>query len=80
MFKNFLMKKMLKSQMKDVPEDVQAKIFTLVEKRPDLFQKIAEDAKKKMDGGMDQMTAVMEAAKPYQKELQEALGEGGVQK
>lgn len=74
MFKNFLMKKMLQSQMKDVPQDVQNKIFDALEKNPKLFENIALEAKKKMDGGMDQMTAVSEAAKMFESDLKSAFG------
>lgn len=41
MLKNLLMKKMLKKQMAGVPEAEQEKMFKMVEKNPDLFQKIA---------------------------------------
>jgi len=39
--KTFLMKKMLASQMKGVPQAEQDKLFAMIEKNPELFQKIA---------------------------------------
>ena len=39
--KNLLMKKMLQSKMKDVPAEQQEKIFAMIEKNPDFFQKVA---------------------------------------
>ncbi|MDQ3076528.1 MAG: hypothetical protein M3Q63_00515 [bacterium] len=71
--KTFLMKKMLKSKMKDVPEAEQEKIFGAIEKNPALFQKIAEETEVAMKGGKDQMAAAMEVMQKYQKELQEAM-------
>ncbi len=71
--KTFLMKKMLKSKMKDVPEAEQEKIFGAIEKNPDLFQKIAAETQEAMKGGKDQMAAAMEVMQKYQKELQEAM-------
>lgn len=71
--KSFLMKKMLASKLKDVPQDQQDKIFSAIEKNPDLFKKIAEEAQEKIKGGKDQMTAMMEVMQKYQTELQNTL-------
>ncbi len=71
--KSFLMRKMLKSKMKDVPEAEQEKILGAIEKNPALFQKIAEETQEAMKGGKDQMTAAMEVMQKYQKELQETM-------
>jgi hypothetical protein len=38
--KSFLMRKMLASKMKGVPQAEQDKIFDMIEKNPDFFQKI----------------------------------------
>ncbi len=69
MFKEFLMKKMLKSKMKDVPEAEQEKMMKLVTENPELFQKIALEIQTKMKEGKDQMTASMEVMGKYQSEL-----------
>ncbi len=71
--KTYLMKKMLKSKMKDVPEAEQEKIFAAIEKNPGLFQKIAEETQQKVKEGKDQMAAAMEVMQKYQKEVQEAM-------
>jgi len=73
MFKNFLMKQLMKSKMKDVPEEQQEKMFAAIEKNPELFAKMGEKIQEKMKGGKDQMTAAMEVAQEFQKELAEAL-------
>lgn len=67
MFKNFLFRKMLRSQ--GVPEP-QIEIFLrMMEKNPELFANIAKETKEKMDQGMDQMSASMAVMKKYENEL-----------
>jgi len=75
MFKNFLMKKMLKKQMAGVPEDQQEKIIKVVSENPELFQKIALEAQEKMKTGKDQMTAMMEVMQAHQDELKGVMGD-----
>jgi hypothetical protein len=71
MFKNFLLKKMLR--MQGVPE-AQIDIFIgMMEKNPELFKKIAEEIKSKMDAGMDQQTASMEVMKKYEEDLKKLV-------
>ena len=69
MIKNFLMKQMMKKQMKDVPADQQDKMMEMVEKNPDLFQKIALEIQAEMKAGKEQMAATMMVTKKYQDEL-----------
>ncbi len=73
MFKNMLMKRLLKSKMKNVPEEQQEMILSAVEKNPEFFQKIAVEIQTKMKGGMDQMTATMEVMQAHQSEMQELM-------
>ena len=70
MLKEFLMRKMLKSQLKDVPEHEQEKIIKLVSENPALFQKIALEIQAKMKAGKDQMSASLEVMQNYKDELQ----------
>ncbi|MBI2046167.1 MAG: hypothetical protein HYT28_02005 [Parcubacteria group bacterium] len=70
MLKEFLMKQMLKSQLKDVPADEQEKIIKLVSENPLLFQKIALEIQAKMKEGKDQMSALLEVMQNYKDELQ----------
>ena len=67
--KTMLMKKMLQSKMKDVPPAEQEKIFAMIEKNPDFFQKIAVEVQAKMKEGKDQMAATMEVMSKYQNDL-----------
>jgi len=71
---NFMMKKLLESKMKDVPQEQKEKIFALLEKKPELFQTIAVKAQEKMKQGKSQMDAVMEVVKEHEAELKEVMG------
>ncbi len=68
MFKNILLKKMLKSQ--GVPEEQIDMILKMMEKDPELFKKIALEVQEKMKSGMDQQTASMQVMQKYQADLQ----------
>lgn len=67
------MKKMLASKMKGVPQEEQDKLFTMIEKNPELFQKIALEVQEEMKKGKDQMAATMEIAKKYEADLKGLL-------
>jgi len=74
MLKKMLMKKMLKSQLKGVPEAEQEKILKVVSENPELFGKIAQEIQEKIKGGQEQMAASMEVLGKYQAELKGVLG------
>ncbi|MCX6755037.1 MAG: hypothetical protein NT068_00650 [Candidatus Nomurabacteria bacterium] len=67
MFKNILLKKMLKAQ--GVPEAQIDMVLKMMEKDPDLFKKIAEEVQAKIKSGMDQQTASMQVMQKYQEDL-----------
>ena len=64
------MKQVMKRQMKDVPKDQQEQMMGMVEKNPELFQKIALEVQEEVKKGTEQMMATMKVAKKYQDELQ----------
>jgi hypothetical protein len=74
MFKNFIMKQMLKSKMKDVPPEMQDKIIGAMEKNPQLFTSLAAEIQEEMKKGKDQMTAAMAVMQKHKDELQGLLG------
>ena len=76
MFKNFLMKKMLKGQLKKagLAEKEQDRIIELVLKNPELFQKIGNEIQEKVRGGMNQQTATMRVMEKYKGELKDVMG------
>lgn len=67
MFQNFFIRKMLKSQ--GVPDGQIEMLVTMIEKNPELFQKIAAEAQEKVKGGMSQTDATMEVMKKYEQDL-----------
>jgi hypothetical protein len=72
-FKNFMLKQMLKSKMKGVPEVEQERILNLVEAHPDFFTKIGEEVKQKQKEGKGEMEATMEVMRKHQGELQKLM-------
>jgi hypothetical protein len=73
-FKNFLMKQMLKRQMKGVPEAEQERIIGLVEQNPEFFENMAKEIEALQKQGRDQMAASMEVMRKHQGELQKIMG------
>ena len=64
---------MLKSQLKDVPEEQQEMLLRGFEKNPQLFENIAKETQAKMKEGKDQMTATMEVMQKHQDELKNIM-------
>ena len=73
MFKDFFLKKIIKSQLKGVPDAEVDRIIALVEKNPELFKKIGNEIKAKTKAGRSEMAASMEVMREHQSELQKAL-------
>ncbi|KND49001.1 MAG: hypothetical protein AB200_01050 [Parcubacteria bacterium C7867-005] len=73
MFKNFLLKQVMKSKMKGVPEAEQEKIMAMVEKNPDFFKRIGEEIEAKKKSGKSELEATMEVMRKNQAELQKLL-------
>jgi hypothetical protein len=72
-FKDLLLKKMLKNQLKGVPEAEQEKIISAVEKSPKLFSDIAMEVQALIKTGKDQQSATMEVMMKYQEELKKLM-------
>ncbi len=72
--KNYATKKLLQSQLKNVPEDQREMIETMFEKDPELFAKIAKEMQEEMKkNGNNQMAAAMKVMPKYQAQLQSAM-------
>jgi hypothetical protein len=78
--KQWLTKKVVQSQMKGATPEMQEMIMGLVEKNPELFQKIATEMEERTKKGEHQMFAMMQVMKKYQKQLQEVLGKQQITK
>jgi hypothetical protein len=71
MFKNFLLKKMLRTQ--GVPEAQIDMFITMMEKNPELFKTIAKEVEEKVKGGMSQQDAGMQVMRKYESELKKLV-------
>jgi len=72
--KNFAVKKLIKSQMKNVPADQQEMIMTMLDKDPALFEKVAKEMQTELKAnGNNQMKAAMKVLPKYQKEIMSAM-------
>jgi hypothetical protein len=68
--KQYALKKVLESQMKDVPPEQQQMILEMIEKDPGLFEKIAKEMQAELkNNGNNQMAAAMKVLPKYQKEI-----------
>ena len=73
MIKEFLLKQVIKRQLKGVPEAEIDRIIGLVEKNPELFKKIGDEIKDKVKAGRSEQAASMEVMRAHQGELQKIL-------
>ena len=73
MFKNFLLKKMIKSQ--GATEEQAMVILELVEKNPQLFQQIAGEIEARVKSGEDKQQAAMAVMLAHQEALKQAVGD-----
>jgi cell division septum initiation protein DivIVA len=73
MFKEFLLKQMMKRQLKGLPESEVDRIVDLVGKNPEVFQKIGDEIKAKIKSGRSEQAATMEVMRMHQAELQKIL-------
>lgn len=72
---NFLLKKMIKSQLKGIPEDQQEMIIRMFEKNPKFFTELAEKIQNKVKQGKDQQAAAMEVLMEHKEEFQKLAQE-----
>ena len=72
-FKNMMVKQMVKSQMKGIPEDQQEKIISAIESNPQFFEDITKKIEQKIKEGKDQTSAAMEVMRENQNELRKMM-------
>jgi adenylate kinase len=68
--KNKLVDKLLEKKLKDVPVEQREMIKNMVQKDPELFQKIAKEIEAKKKEGMNETHASMQVMTKYKAELQ----------
>lgn len=71
--KQFLMKQATKWGTRNMSESDQKMIMSIIDKNPDLFEKIAKEISEAKNAGKPEMYASFEVMKKYQKELQEVM-------
>lgn len=72
--KQFAIKKVFQSQMKNVPEEQQKMIMEMIEKNPELFEKIATEVQSELKtNGNNQQAAMLKILPKYQKEILETM-------
>lgn len=72
--KQYALKKVVQSQMKNAPADQQQMILAMLEKDPALFEKIAKEMQEELKkNGNNQMAAAMKVLPKYQKEIMGAM-------
>lgn len=69
MFKEFFVRKLIESKMKDVPKEQRDMVIKMIEKNPDFFQKLAEEIQVEIEKGEDQMAATMNVMKRHEESL-----------
>lgn len=69
MFKEFLLKKMIKAKVPGISNEQIDQMIALVQKNPELFQKVAKEVEAKMKGGMGQEQAMMQVMQSHAGEL-----------
>lgn len=71
MLKDFFVRKLIESKMKDVPQDQRDMIIKMIEKNPEFFQKLVEEIQTEISSGVDQMEATMNVMKRHESKLKE---------
>lgn len=71
--KDFFVKKLMESKLKDVPEAQREQIIKLVTENPELFEKIGKEIQQKVKEGKTEMAASMEVMRKYQGEIQKVM-------
>jgi mRNA-degrading endonuclease RelE of RelBE toxin-antitoxin system len=70
---NFVMKKMMQKQLKNLPKDQADKLMAAFEKDPKFFQDIAKQIQKKVKAGANQQNASMQVMMENRERLQELM-------
>jgi NADH dehydrogenase FAD-containing subunit len=73
--KNFMMRKLAERQLKNAPPEQKELIMTLMEKNPELLEKISKEMQAEIKAGKTQMSAALKVMPKYQKELQAIMGD-----
>ena len=73
MFQSFMLKQLLRSKLKALPEADRVKVIAIIEKKLELFVQIAKEIQEKLKTGMSEMDASMAVMKSHETEIRELL-------
>jgi mRNA-degrading endonuclease RelE of RelBE toxin-antitoxin system len=71
--KDFLIKKMVQSKMKNLPKEQQDMIIALVSENPEFFKKIQAQIESKKKQGQNEQLAMMQVMRENQAEIQKLM-------
>lgn len=71
--KDFLIKKLVQSKMKNVPKEQQDMIIALVSENPEFFKKIQSQVETKKKQGQNEQMAMMQVMRENQAEIQKLM-------
>lgn len=70
---NFIMKKALSAQLKNLPKDQQEAIISAFERDPDFFKQMAKEIKAEVKKGKSEQTASMMVMMKHKDKLQKLM-------
>ncbi len=71
--KDFLIKKLVRSKMKGLPQEQQDMIIALVSENPEFFKKIQAQIESKKKQGQNEQMAMMQVMRENQAEIQKMM-------
>jgi HPt (histidine-containing phosphotransfer) domain-containing protein len=71
--KDFLIKKMVRAKMKNLPKEQQDMIIALVSENPDFFKQLTNQIEAKKKQGMNEQAASMQVMRENQAEIQKLM-------
>lgn len=71
--KDFLVKKLVQSKLKNVPKEQQDMIIALVSENPEFFKKIQAQVETKKKQGQNEQMAMMQVMRENQAEIQKLM-------
>ncbi len=71
--KDFFLKKIIQSKLKNLPKEQQEMIIALVSENPDFFKKLQAQVEAKKKQGKDEKVAVMQVLRENHAEIQKLL-------
>lgn len=73
MIKEFFLKQLLKSKLKNLPKDMQERFMGAIDRDPDFFTRISKEIDQEIKNGKSQMAASILVMKKHQNRFRELL-------